>query len=280
MTVQEMIEKLEELGIVYVDDEGLQLSNVSDVTFIDNNTNKKFKFAVDSTGELKSTELPSKTLAERIQNLSRTQYPLNTTSQIRGFVSKILASEDGISPALTSDLKSNSDRIKIGAVYGPLNTDSKFGCSHGYIELENTLDEDFPLDGCYLHYVHPNSTNPGRLDCEHLALAGILPKGGTYLIRCKQYADPKLDADVFINVDSYDIEWYVNGELLDLTHNTSSCYAFALTYGDTVNGSVISPSTVLIQNNPASDSKAPLVYAYNYIDSLVFNAHPSTTSGT
>lgn len=206
MTVQEMIEKLEELGIVYVDGEGLQLSNVSDVTFINNNTGKKFKFTVDSDGELRSTELPGLTLAQRIQALAGTQFPMNTATQIRGFVSKLFASENSTSPVLTSDLKNDSDRIKIGAVYGPLTTDTKFGCSHGYIELENTSDKDFPLEGCYIHYLHPNSTNPSKLDCEHLALSGILPKGGTYLIRCKQYADPKTDADVFINVDSFDIE--------------------------------------------------------------------------
>ena len=280
MTVQEMIEKLEELGIVYVDGEGLQLSNVSDVTFINNNTGKKFKFTVDSDGELRSTELPGLTLAQRIQALSGTQFPMNTATQIRGFVSKLFASENSTSPVLTSDLKNDSDRIKIGAVYGPLTTDTKFGCSHGYIELENTSDKDFPLEGCYIHYLHPNSTNPSKLDCEHLALSGILPKGGTYLIRCKQYADPKTDADVFINVDSFDIEWYVNGSLLDLTRNTISCYALALTYGATVGGETVSSATVLMSNNSESDSKAPLVYVYNYIDSLVFNAHPSATSGT
>lgn len=280
MTVQEMIEKLEELGIVYVDDSGLQLSDVSDITFIDNNTGKKFKFSVNSEGELKSTELPEKTLLDRINLLSNTQYPINTTNQIRGFVSKLFASESGISPVTTSDLRLNTDRVKIGAVYCPLDTDTKFGCSHGYIELENTSDKDLPLDGCYLHYLHPNYISSAILDCEHLPLSGIIPAGGTYLIRCKKYSDASLNADTFISVDSYDLEWYVSGELLDLTHNKTSCYAFALTYGDKVNGENVTAATILMSKNPNSDSKAPNVYAYNYIDSLVFNAHPSTTAGT
>jgi hypothetical protein len=275
MTVTEMIEKLEELGIVYVDGSGLQLSNVSDVTFIDNNTGKKFKFEVNSEGELKSTELPSQTLKDRVNALSETTYAIDTTSQIRGFVAKLFASEKSVNPTQGGDLRLNSDRVKIGAVYGPLNTDTKFGCSHGYIELENTSNKDFPLDGCYLHYVHPNKTNPSKLDCEHLALSGIIPAGGTYLVRCKQYADQKLDADVFINVDSYDIEWYDSeGKLLDLTHNAISCYAFALVYND----GEVTASSVLVQAN-TGDKNAPYVYVYNYIDSLVFNAHPTAGQG-
>lgn len=276
MTVEEMIDKLKELGIVYVDGEGLQLSSVSDVTFIDTNTNKRFNFTVNSDGELQSEELPNKTLADRITALAGTQYPLDTSNQIRGFVAKIHASEDGVSPINTKDLKLNTDRIKIGAVYAPLNTDTKFGCSHGYIELENTSDVDFPLDGCYLHYLHPNSTAPSILNCEHLALSGILPAGSTYLIRCKKYADADTNADVYINVDTYDKEWYVNGTLLDLSINKEYCYAFALTYGNPE----VTASTVFVGKNSISDSNAPYVYTYDYIDSIVFNKHPSETAGT
>jgi hypothetical protein len=47
----------------------------------------------------------------------------------------------------------------------------------------------------------------GTLKTDHLLLDGIIPAGGTYLIRCKKYADKLTDADVFITVDSYDKEW-------------------------------------------------------------------------
>lgn len=155
MTEQEMIEKLEELGIIYVDGEGLQLSDVSDVTFINNNTGKKFKFSVNASGDLDSTEIPKETLADIIKELKGTTYPLNDAEdQIRGFVAKINASRSGIDPIATKDIGLNADRIKIGAVYAPKFGDTKFGCTHGYIELENTSDKDFPLDGCYLHYLH------------------------------------------------------------------------------------------------------------------------------
>jgi hypothetical protein len=206
MTQQEMIEKLQELGIVYIDEKGLQLSDVSDITFINGDTGKKFKFSVDSEGELNSTELPDVTLSQRIAALSGTGRSVKTTNDIRGFVSKIFASEAGIDPTTTADTKLNSDRVKIGAIYCPRVGNTKFGCSHAFVELENTSDKDFPLDGCFLHYLHPNKDNFAQLDVEHLALDGILPAGGTYLIRGKQYADPKIDADVFINVDTFDKE--------------------------------------------------------------------------
>jgi len=276
MTEQEMIDKLEELGIVYIDNNGLQLSNISDVTFINSDTNKKFKFTVDSEGNLNSQELPASTLANRVASLSP---ELSTNEEIRGFVAKLFATENNINPTTGGDLKLNSDRIKIGAIYAPLVGDTKFGCSHGYIELENTSDKDFPLEGCYLHYVHPNETNDSIFDCEHLALDGILPAWGTYLIRCKKYADPELDEDVFINVNSFDKEWYINGELLDLTHNTTAFYGFALTYGNEVNGSEVGAATVFKKSNSA-DTKAPYFYVYNFIDAIFFNKHPATTAGT
>lgn len=259
MTEQEMIEKLQELGIVYFDENGLQLSDVSDITFINNDTGKRFKFEVDSEGELKSSELPQRTLAERIAALAGSGHSINEQSEIRGFVAKLFASENNANPTATSDLKLNSDRIKIGAIYCPRVGNTKYGCSHGFIELENTSDKDFPLDGCYLHYMHPNETNSAQLDVEHLALNGILPAGGTYLIRCKQYADPKLDADVFIDVNSFDKEWYLDGELLDLSNDGTNCYAFALTYGDKVNGQDVTSATVFITQN-AGNSKAPQLY--------------------
>lgn len=279
MTEQEMIEKLQELGIVYVDEKGLQLSDVSDITFINENTGKKFKFTVDSEGQLNSTELPEMTLADRIQALSGTGHPVKTTNDIRGFAAKIFASEANADPAATSDLKLNSDRVKIGAVYCPLVGNTKFGCSHAFIELENTSDKDFPLDGCFLHYLHPNKDNTAQLDVDHLALDGILPAGSTYLIRGKQYADSKINADVFISVDTFDKEWYIDGELLDLTNDGTHCYAFALTYGNAVGNSEINASTVFVTLN-SGNSKAPQLYTWNYIDSLVLNAHPTTTSGT
>ena len=89
MTEQEMINKLTEMGILYTDETGeLQLSNISDVTFINQNTDKKFKFEVDSEGNLISSELPSKSLVDRLKTLRNTSNFVKETSDIRGFVAK------------------------------------------------------------------------------------------------------------------------------------------------------------------------------------------------
>lgn len=276
MTEQEMLDKLIDMGIVYEDNTGLQMSKISDVTFINQNTGKTFKFEVDSEGELKSTEIPSITLAKKIENISRATYPISQNTDFRGFIAKLLAGGANINPLATTDLGLKSDRVKIGAVYCPLNTDTKFGCSHGYIELENTSDEDIPLDGCYLHFLYTTELN--ALAIEHLLLDGVIPAGSTYLIRCKQYADKNTDADVFINVDSYDKEWWVNSELLDITIKTSGVYAFALTYGNSDGNNQISGTTELIYKSQNTNSKAPHNYKWYFIDSLVFNNNPTLSN--
>lgn len=286
MTEREMLNKLVELGIVYVDDTGLQLSNVSDITFINQDTNKKFKFSVDSAGELRSTELPNRTLQDRVRALINTNHNIKETSDIRGFIAKLLASEAGSDPTVNSDLKLNSDRLKIGAVYCPLTTDTKFGCTHGFIELENTSDKDIPLDNVYLHYLHPDSLN--NLTVEHLELDGQIDAGSTYLIRCKQYADKDKDADVFISVDDFDKEWYVDSvrgrELLDLVNDGTSTYAFALTFGNKddlhwdsesrtwVGDTPITANTYFVAwDNPDPTLNSIFTYKWYFIDSLILN---------
>lgn len=273
MTDQELIEKLKELGIVYEENTGdsstLKLSSISDITFIHQATGKNFSFEVNSEGSLVSTEIPNKTLEDRVNALSKTSFAINTSDQIRGFVSKLHCSEDGINPVNTKDVKSNSDRIKIGSMYLPLATDTTFGCSHAYIELENTSDQDFPLDGCYLHFLHPDNNNISVID--HLPLKGILPSGSTFLIRGKQYSDPELNPSTYISVDDYDMEWYINGKLIDLSVKESFPYGFALTYGQ----ENLPVNSILLSENQDSTtkSKAPYIYPYYYIDSIPINVH-------
>jgi len=81
-------------------------------------------------------------------------------SDFRGFVGRLGLAEqneevigtNNAAFSATGDIKLYSDRIKIGAFYAPAITNKVFGCSHCYIELENTSNRDFPLTGCYLHY--------------------------------------------------------------------------------------------------------------------------------
>ena len=272
MTQTEIIEMLQQMGIVYLDENNvLQLSSIGDATFVNSDTGKAFKFEVNSEGDLVGNEVPDTSLAERIEAVSGTN-PISTEDGFRGFISRLLCAEAGKSATTaTSDVGLLSDRVKIGAVYCPLETDTKFGCSHGFIELENTSDSDIQLEGVYLHYLHPTATSDGVV--EHLPLKGVLKAGNTYLIRCKKYADPETNADVVINVDSFDQEWYIDGELLDLSNDGTSAYGFALTYGNSDGGQPISATTNFVSDkNPAND-KQRYFWKWYYIDSLILNKY-------
>jgi hypothetical protein len=150
--------------------------------------------------------LPKISLAERLATLSENNR-FSTETSFRGFVAKLHCGETKglVSASDKSDVGIYSDRVKIGAIYCQLVDDNVYGCSHAYIELENTSNQDFPLDGVYLHYLHPT---PSGVTIDRLALDGILPAGSTYLIRGKQYANPNTDpfSNVYINVDTYDKE--------------------------------------------------------------------------
>lgn len=271
MTQTEIIEMLQDMGIVYLDDDKvLQLSNIGDITFVNSDTNKAFKFEVNSEGDLVGTEVPNTSLEDRIEAVSSDKF--SREDGYRGFISRLLCAENGKNAiTTTSDVGLLSDRVKIGAVYCPLKTDTKFGCSHGFIELENTSSSDIQLEGVYLHYLHP--TNTANDVVEHLPLKGVLKAGSTYLIRCKKYADPETNADVVINVDSFDQEWYINGELLDLSNDGTSAYAFALTYGNSDGGSPISATTNFVSDKNPENDKQRYFWKWYYIDSLILNKY-------
>ena len=286
MSDQELIEKLKELGIIYEDENNsLQLSSISDITFVHQATGKQFKFEVDSEGSLVSSELPDleKLLSTRIENLKETSFAIDESNQFRGFVAKLHCSEDNVNPVNTKDVKLNSDRIKIGSVYLPLESDTVFGCSHAFVELENTSDVDFPLNGCYLHFLCQNENKNTII--KHLALEGILPSGSTFLVRGKKYSDPSINSSTFINVDTYDMEWYDNGELIDFTIKYNGVdndgvavplpYGFALTYGQ----SNLGVDSILRFKNedPSTSEKATSIYPWYYIDSLPINIHTNST---
>jgi hypothetical protein len=211
MSDTEIIELLQQMGIVSVENvdadgevkKNLKLSSISDVTFINSDTGKTFKFEVSPEGELVGTELPKKTLEQRVYDLEADS-AFSKTDSFRGFIAKLLCGENGnVKADSEKDVGLCADRIAISSLYCPLKTDVKFGCTHGFIELENTSDSDIPLDGCYLHFMRPfNDT----YEIVRLPLKGIINAGSTYLIRCKKYSDASLDSNVVINVESYDQE--------------------------------------------------------------------------
>ena len=230
MSDTQILEKLESLGILYNDEKTpktLTLNDISDITFINDDTKTRYNFKVDAYGNLKGDKVIeyNNTLAKKMEG------KIFPEKNVRGFVATLANFEE--QKSVTSDFKLNSDRIKIGAIYAPNNEDIIHGCTHGYIELENTSEKDFPLDGCYIHCARTDELG-NNMDVMHLELNGIIPAGGTYLIRCKQYANYD-DPNSYIKVKTYDKEWYVDGqsgkELLDLTVYSDTKLGFALTYG-------------------------------------------------
>lgn len=235
MEKDEIISWLAENGIIVTENGGEKLSfnNVGDITFI-NQLNERFRFEVDSTGELHSTKINDESMIDRV---AKSKMPIDETTttftNTRGFIGTLREYELGIKPVNdgdnSSDMRLDSDRIKIGNVYAPFKNSQTYGCTHGYVELENTSDIDYPLDGCYIHFVRRNDDEEQSIDEYSLPLSGIIPGGGTYLIRCKKYSNIE-QANTFIDVDSFDIEWITSdGKLLDLYLGKQN--TFLLTYG-------------------------------------------------
>ena len=276
MTQTEVINLLKEMGIVKEDGQNLQINDLSDLTFIHQETGNRFKFSVDSEGNLQSTKLPKQKelLTERIKN---SEVVLN--ENVRGFIGQLRIAENNkdsnnVDIAITQDARIYADRVKIGAFYAPLDTDTVFGCSRAFVELENTADCDFNLQGCYLHFTCPNNLNEQVV--YHLPLTGTIKAGSTYLIVGKKYSNIE-DSSTQIKITSYDQEWFNKGKLIDFTINTNSDkgYGLALTYGNENLGANdylyrASDSNSLSNLGITSGSKFPYIYNSSFIDAIYF----------
>lgn len=325
MTIDEILQLFIERGIISITEDPLDatkdkytINNLEAVKFINSETGKTFNFTVDAYGDLRSEEFNIDEFLETTVNKLITSGVFDTyvkhinrkiisngervqasLPDVRGFVA-------GLKNALATNKKNetnsfgiDADRIKIGSIYAPLDTDSKIGCSHAFVELENTSNKDFPLDGCYLHFARPISNN-GEMKVSHLALKGKIPANGTYLIRGKQYRDFD-DPNVYIKVKTFDQEWYdykvVDGktipELIDFTivsgvsinENTPSvcdpCYALTYQYKDlTFTNTLVAAnkqdiyegtsSTKIATSNNTTDF--PYVYDWRFIDAIAINS--------
>ena len=286
MTQTEVINLLKEMGIVREDGQNLVINDISDITFVHQDTGRKYKFSIDSEGNLRSIKLPEQgeTLQERV-----TASEVTLNQNVRGFIGQLRIAENNkdsnnVSISITQDARIYADRVKIGAFYAPLNTDNIFGCNRAFVELENTSDCDFNLQGCYLHFTHPNKINEQIVDS--LALTGTIPAGGTYLIVGKEYSSTK-DMSTQIKVNSFDQEWFVDKSLVDFTINTGAegtGYGFALTYGN----SKLTAKTYLYKKADSnslsalgiqSGSKFPFLYDPSFIDAIYFFANVKDESG-
>ena len=245
MTPRELIEKLTQMGIIVnaqfdsdnniinVDD--LKLNDISEFSLINSDTEKKYTFTVDPHGKLIGRDESMKTIEIDLakvfdgRNYEEKVAAMNSFLDVvdgsnsneeygwvRGFIPLYLNSlkgdnkwaPNGTSAGSAGDYGLLSDRLRISSFYAPLKTDVVHGCSHSFIELENTSDVDIPLEGIYLHFYRP--AIDGVEDSNmvyHLALDGVIKSGSTYLVRGAQHAEMD-DESTFIKVDSYDKEWY------------------------------------------------------------------------
>lgn len=285
MTTEELIKALKELGIVAEskgDGYQLSLNDISDVTFIHQGSGKKFKFEVTSEGNLQSRELSNNLLENRV-TLKASEL---LSEDIRGFVGQLHGAEAGLATKenRAKDYRLNADRLKIGAFYAPYQSDTIHGCSHSFVELENTSDKDIPLDGCYLHFTRPrNNSNNSQQEEFHLALKGTIKAGSTFLIRGAKHAEIN-DPNVYIKVKTYDQEWWNNGSLVSFEVNDETInflnkitgYGFALTYGNeslTYDTAIIQKtSEKQVVGNITIESTAtyPFTYDLSFIDAVYY----------
>lgn len=279
MTQSEIREWLALNGIHVTDsgEENIWIDNLADITFIHQATGKAFKYAPDGEGNLVCTEIPSKDLQDRMNQAGFALKTDNTPVNIRGFVGSLGYAElHSVTPSIaeTSDIKLYADRVKIGTIYAPYSKEQRvFGCSHGFIELENTSDKDFELEGCYLHFATGTCTSQqggeDSVSVYSLQLNGKIPAGGTYLVRCKKYTEDN-QANTFIKVDTFDKEWYFNGSLLDLSLNQNN--TFLLTYGIPDNFSFGSKMTS-VDTSSGAPANFTWLYHPRYIDSVSIGEH-------
>jgi hypothetical protein len=313
MTVQDLIKNLADRGLITLtgavyDDNGeltsvsdVDLAKISSMSFINESTGAEITYTVDSDGQLQGyTETPENLkFSYIVEGDHRTETVIgNVSGELnsvklegltanRGFISRVHG--DTVASA-TSDQKLKADRVKIGAFYAPLSTATVWGCTNAYVELENTSDTTYYLDGCYLHFAGPiigkatdgSGTKVVSQATYHLPLKGKLPAGGTYLVRGFKYTDSSLPT-TYIDVKTFDTEWYVTrnsvtiveqtgydysdnyGKLIKFDYEASGVdivYGFALTYGQPS----LSYNKLLIEWN-REDKTTPCIEPF-VIDSL------------
>ena len=246
MTNQEIIKALEAQGIItitYVDPDindiedkyspsniqNYSINNIGSIKMINEDTGKTYEFKTNAYGELESKLIEESSTFEKQLNDKGKTLPNDFTVR-RGFISTFNDLMNNAADSAT-DRKLNADRIRIAAVYVPLTTDVIHGCSHAYVELENTSNKDYNLSGCGLHFIKFDK-NMNLYVKYTLKLTGIIKAGSTYLIRGKKYIINDNDPNCFIHVNTYDQEWYINNELIDfaIDNDANKSTVFVLTY--------------------------------------------------
>lgn len=293
MSWEEILLKLEQMGIKSDSNGHIEFS---DITFIHEDSGTKFKLHIDSEGNLVTTEINNIQLLDMIREKFG---DLTTISgeKSRGFIGRLgekyfVEKNPGATvndTVVQQDIKLYSDRLKIGSFYAPASTNKTFGCSHCFIELENTWNYPIPLSGCYLYYAIKEGNNNTII--KSLELTGTIPAGGTYLIRGAKKAEFD-DPNTFIKVKTFDQEWWDNSELVDFSGSgnltnefdeetgeitstyPSSKQGFLLTYGDQRNNLKSGQHDITekrIWYEQWKNDKEFYTYEPYYIDSICFN---------
>lgn len=285
MNTTQLINILKSNGIIIEENGGdlkiNKIASINSINFVNEDTKKEFDFKVDAYGNLKGTEHKT---ANTLKAMGADKL---TGTSVRGVLGRLgydKAHKADSSISESSDLKLNSDRLKIGAIYAPYPDQQVYGCSHAFIELENTSNLDIDLEGVSLLYFSGPIDDATTI--YELPLDGIIKAGSTYLIRGKEYS--KDSVNTFINVNTFDKEWYLNGNLMDLTIKPSSSdfQGMMLVYKDNLPQANITAKTndnfqIYASNNAAttgiSTSKATYVYNNFVIDALVYSSSADNT---
>ena len=308
MTIEEIAKSLIEMGIIVdaeYNDKGeitslnsIRLNDISDFTLVNAETEKRYTFSVDPKGNLVGKDMSDKSIDDILKENNITISFDNAVNNGRGFSAEYFSR---VYKKMTDNVpnsgtySTNSDRIRISSFYAPLETDVMHGCSHSFIELENSSPYDFPLSGVYLHFYNPvaidnnDGTYSGKV--YHLALDGVLKAGSTYLVRGAKHIENDDDVNCFIKVNTFDKEWYDNGKLVsfeqmevipsedgktvDPSSKVKQAYRFCLTYGLPN----LSETDTLVEKAPVSKGEytinqngKDITYKYSEFPNIILNS--------
>ena len=139
-------------------------------------------------------------------------------------------------------------KLYINSVYCGGNNSNEHSlnlCSHNFVELSNLTTSDINLNGLVLKYAETGQV------WHELKLTGFIKQGSTFLIRGAQCSVREYSK---IKVDTYDMEWYENGELIKFSSDKAKFY---LAY-DVSNTTYVNPYHLYEDNT--------LKVQYGYID--------------
>lgn len=257
MNSEEILELLKEQGIITSEGDlnSAKLNTISSIKFIHEDSGKSFNVYVDSEGVIQTQEInsqkedtgnPENQLVERgaaaYYNCNMLQNAIYTTEKT-GDLSKIVTNSLGESKYYIL-----GDRIRVSQWYIPSSNQTKFNCTHDFIEITNCGSEDYPLDNANIGFVKikkvkdevtEEDKNVATIDS--FRLKGVVPAGGTYLIRGKQRLD-LISPIANVKVPTFDFELWLDNKQYD----TQETDAIVL-YHTNLNISVGDDKTTLIE---------------------------------